>query len=57
MFEGYKANRKGMPQELAQQLTPLKEILTAMGYPIVAVEGYMKRMIFSAHRKELHAAR
>ena len=40
MYEGYKAQRKGMPTELAQQLEPLKEILTAMGYPIAAVQGY-----------------
>ena len=40
MYEGYKAQRKGMPAELAQQLEPLKEILTAMGYPIAAVQGY-----------------
>lgn len=27
MFEGYKAQRKGMPEELASQLEPLKELL------------------------------
>jgi DNA polymerase-1 len=40
MYDGYKAQRKGMPNELAQQLEPLKEILTAMGYPIAAKQGY-----------------
>lgn len=40
LFDGYKAQRKGMPEELAQQLEPLKELLTLLGYPIVAVEGY-----------------
>lgn len=36
----YKANRKGMPEELAMQLQPLKDLLTALGYKIVTCEGY-----------------
>ncbi|WP_147539067.1 DNA polymerase I [Anaerotruncus rubiinfantis] len=40
MFEGYKAQRKGMPEELASQLEPLKELLAALGYKIVTKEGY-----------------
>ena len=40
LFDAYKAQRKGMPEELAQQLEPLKELLTAMGYPILSLEGY-----------------
>ena len=40
MYDGYKANRKGMPEELAMQLPYVKEILTAMGVPIVTLEGY-----------------
>lgn len=40
MFDGYKAQRKGMPDELASQLEPLKEILTSLGYQIVTCEGY-----------------
>ena len=36
----YKANRKGMPEELAMQLPLTKEILTAMGYPVVTCEGW-----------------
>ncbi len=39
-YEGYKSNRKGMPEELASQLEPLKELLTALGYKIVMCEGY-----------------
>lgn len=39
-YEGYKANRKGMPEELAMQLEPLKQILRALGYPIIELEGY-----------------
>ncbi|MCM1226884.1 MAG: DNA polymerase I [Clostridium sp.] len=36
----YKANRKGMPEELAQQLPLVKEILTYMGVKIIECEGY-----------------
>lgn len=39
-YAGYKATRKGMPEELAQQLPVLKELLAALGYPIVTCEGY-----------------
>lgn len=40
MYDGYKASRKGMPEELASQLPILKEILIAMGYKLVTCEGY-----------------
>ncbi len=36
----YKANRKGMPDELAQQMPVIKELLTSMGIKIVECEGY-----------------
>lgn len=39
-YQGYKAQRKGMPEELAQQLPILKELLSAMGIPIVEAPGY-----------------
>ena len=40
MFEGYKGQRKGMPDELAGQMEPLKELLRALGFAIVSCEGY-----------------
>ena len=40
MYEGYKATRHGMPEELAQQMPVLKEILTDLGYRIVTAEGW-----------------
>ena len=40
MYEGYKANRKGMPDELAEQMPIIKEILKAMNIDIVEKEGY-----------------
>ncbi|MGD8207095.1 MAG: 5'-3' exonuclease H3TH domain-containing protein, partial [Thiohalocapsa sp.] len=37
LFEGYKANRPPMPDELREQLEPLKEIIRAMGLPLLVV--------------------
>ena len=39
-YDGYKSNRKGMPEELHQQLQPLKDLLTLLGYSIITKEGY-----------------
>ena len=36
----YKANRKGMPEELAQQLPLIKELLGLMGIKVVECEGF-----------------
>lgn len=36
----YKANRKGMPEELAMQMPWLKEILAAMGIACLSCEGF-----------------
>ncbi len=40
MYDGYKANRKGMPDELACQMPIIKEILRAMKIDIVEKQGY-----------------
>lgn len=40
LYDGYKANRKGMPNELAEQMPIIKEILEAMNIDIVEMEGY-----------------
>ncbi|MCI5739262.1 MAG: DNA polymerase I [Ruminococcus sp.] len=40
LYDGYKANRKGMPAELAEQMPVLKELLSALGYKIVTKEGF-----------------
>ena len=40
LYEGYKANRHGMPDELAQQMPMIKETLKAMNIDIVEMEGY-----------------
>ena len=40
MYEGYKATRKGMPNELAEQMPIVKEILELMRITIIEKEGY-----------------
>ena len=40
MYEGYKANRKGMPEELAEQMPIIKQVLKAMNIDIIEKEGY-----------------
>ena len=39
-YAGYKATRKGMPEELASQMEPLKKLLTLLGYRLVTCEGF-----------------
>ena len=40
LYEGYKATRKGMPNELAEQMPIVKEILKLMNITIIEKEGY-----------------
>ena len=39
-YEGYKATRHGMPEELAQQMPVMKDILRAMNIPIYECQGW-----------------
>lgn len=40
LYEGYKANRHGMPNELAEQMPIMKDVLKAMNIDIVEKEGF-----------------
>lgn len=40
MYSEYKANRKGMPDDLAIQMPIMKDILSYMNIPILQLEGY-----------------
>ena len=40
MFEEYKGTRKGMPDELRQQVPVMKQILRAMGVNVIEAPGY-----------------
>ena len=39
-YDGYKATRHGMPEELAMQMPVMKQVLTAMNIPIYACQGW-----------------
>ncbi len=39
-YEGYKATRHAMPEELAQQMPVMKQVLAAMNIPIYACQGW-----------------
>ena len=40
LYEGYKANRHGMPNELEEQMPIIKDVLRAMNIDIIEKEGY-----------------
>lgn len=40
MYAEYKGTRKGMPEELREQVPLIKEVLTAMGIRIIELPGY-----------------
>ena len=40
MYDAYKAGRRPMPEELALQLPVAKELLTALGFTVLELEGY-----------------
>lgn len=39
MYKEYKATRKAMPEELAQQIEPIHQIIRAMGLPLISIKG------------------
>ncbi len=39
-YDGYKATRHGMPEELAQQMPVMKQVLRAMSIPIYECQGW-----------------
>ena len=39
-YDGYKATRHGMPEELAQQMPVMKDVLCAMNIPIYECQGW-----------------
>lgn len=57
MFDGYKAGRKPMPEELALQLPYAKEVCRAMGFTVLEKEGFeaddiLGTLSFMAHSTE-----
>ncbi|MDH5391892.1 MAG: DNA polymerase I [Gammaproteobacteria bacterium] len=39
MYQAYKANRPPMPDDLREQIEPLHQLVEALGYPMLVVEG------------------
>ncbi len=39
LYSEYKANRTAMPDDLARQIEPIHEAVTALGWPIIQIEG------------------
>lgn len=39
MYSEYKANRPPMPDDLRSQIAPLHDIIRAMGFPLISIEG------------------
>ena len=52
LYEGYKATRKGMPNELAEQMPIIKNILAKMNITIIEKEGYEADDILGTLAKE-----
>ena len=52
MYEGYKASRHGMPDELAQQMPIIKDVLKAMNIKIIEKQGYEGDDILGTLSKE-----
>ena len=55
-YEGYKAQRKGMPEELAVQMPILKELLDAMGVFRMELEGYEADDLLGTVARQCEAA-
>ncbi len=56
MYEEYKGTRKPMPQELVEQVPLIKEVLKAMGIPIMTLAGYEADDILGTLAKKNAAA-
>ncbi|MBQ1372120.1 MAG: DNA polymerase I [Oscillospiraceae bacterium] len=55
-YEQYKATRHGMPEELAQQLPVMKQVLGAMNIPIYACQGWEADDVIGTVAKRCAAA-
>lgn len=55
MYDAYKGTRKPMPEELHQQVELMKEVLAAMGVPILTLAGYEADDILGTVAKQSQA--
>ena len=56
MYDGYKANRSGMPEELAVQVPYAKDCMRALGFSVLSLEGYEADDILDTFRQKRAAA-
>ena len=52
----YKANRTKMPEELAEQIPTLHELIRAMGFPLIIKSGYEADDVIGTLTKQAEAA-
>ena len=39
LYEDYKANRSSTPEDLKEQIQPIKDLVVAMGFPLICMDG------------------
>ena len=59
-YEEYKSNRPPMPDDLREQLKPVKEICKAIGFPLLEVEGVeaddvIATLVAMARKKDIYS--
>ena len=52
IFPEYKANRSAMPDDLRAQIEPLHEAITALGWPLIMIEGVEADDVIGALAKQ-----
>ncbi len=55
-YAEYKAQRAPMPPDLASQIVPIHEIVAAMGWPVIAVEGVEADDVIATLAEQARAA-
>lgn len=60
IYSEYKANRDEMPEELACQIKPLFEIIKALGFPLVIMDGFeaddvIGSLVVAAEQRGMHS--
>lgn len=56
MYKEYKANRPPMPDDLAEQIQPIHDIIRAMGLPLIAVPGVEADDVIGTLARQAEAA-
>ena len=57
IYPEYKANRPPMPEDLSRQIPPLFELVEALGYPMIQIEGVEADDVIGTMTKEAKSRR